>query len=80
MLAMLARSGQDEREWAARPLPAAQRAAEPYPLVSELYAMPRAADPARDREEAFELRLARGLDGLGVWLGNGARFAASAAR
>ncbi|MFI6597471.1 TetR/AcrR family transcriptional regulator [Nonomuraea sp. NPDC050536] len=63
-LTKLARSGQDEQEWAARLWPAAEQAVRAYPRLSRLYAAQRGQHlrDARDRE--FDQGLECVLDGL----------------
>ncbi|MFI0819179.1 TetR/AcrR family transcriptional regulator [Streptomyces sp. NPDC021098] len=63
-LTVLARSGQDEREWMERLWPAAEQAAEAYPRLREGYAEQRGKDPQAAREETFRYGLERVLDGL----------------
>ena len=63
-LTVLARSGQDEREWVERLWPAAEQAAQAYPRLREGYAEQRGKDPRAAREEGFQYGLDRVLDGL----------------
>lgn len=63
-LTVLARSGQDEQEWVERVWPAAEQAAQAYPLLREGYAEQRGKDPRTAREEGFQYGLDRVLDGL----------------
>ncbi|BBC33924.1 Transcriptional regulator, TetR family [Streptomyces graminofaciens] len=63
-LNVLARSGQDERTAVERLWPAAEEAAQDYPLLREGYADQRGADPRTARDEGFQYGLERVLDGL----------------
>jgi AcrR family transcriptional regulator len=63
-LAKLARSGQDERAWAARLWPAAEQAVREHPRLRELYAARRGQDMASGRDAEFADGLACVLDGL----------------
>jgi AcrR family transcriptional regulator len=66
-LTALARSGKTEQEWADQVLPAAQRAAQAYPKLRELYAMSAdGSDPQLIREGSFEYGLERVLDGVAL--------------
>lgn len=64
----VARSKLDERAWLEQLWPAAERAAQPYPLLREMYAATRDLDPTSDREDGFAYGLARVLDGLATRL------------
>ncbi|MHA6761084.1 TetR/AcrR family transcriptional regulator [Streptacidiphilus sp. PAMC 29251] len=64
MLTTIARSGVSEQEWVAALLPTAERAAQPYPHLRELYVAYRAVDPEVGREDGFGYGLERILDGL----------------
>ncbi|KFF94809.1 TetR family transcriptional regulator [Streptomyces scabiei] len=63
-LNVLARSGQDERTMVERLWPAAEEAAQDFPLLREGYAEQRGVDPRAAREEGFQYGLDRVLDGL----------------
>ncbi|WP_200303370.1 TetR/AcrR family transcriptional regulator [Streptomyces adelaidensis] len=63
-LNVLARSGQDERTMVEHLWPAAEEAAQEYPLLREGYAEQRGTDPRAAREEGFQYGLDRVLDGL----------------
>lgn len=63
-LNVLARSGQDEQTMVERLRPAAEEAAQDYPLLREGYAEQRGVDPRAAREEGFQYGLDRVLDGL----------------
>ncbi|EKX68829.1 TetR/AcrR family transcriptional regulator [Streptomyces ipomoeae] len=63
-LTVLARSGQDEQSVVERLWPAAEEAAQDYPLLREGYAEQRGTDPRAAREEGFQYGLERVLDGL----------------
>lgn len=63
-LNVLARSGQDEQTAVERLWPAAEKAAQDYPLLREGYAEQRGTDPRAAREEGFRYGLDRVLDGL----------------
>jgi AcrR family transcriptional regulator len=67
-LTVLARSGQDEQTLVERLWPAAEEAAQDYPLLREGYAEQRGADPRTAREEGFQYGLERVLDGLATRL------------
>ncbi|MEV8531494.1 TetR/AcrR family transcriptional regulator [Streptomyces sp. NPDC051211] len=63
-LSLLARSGQDEREWVRSLTPAAEQALADHPLMRENASAARRGDPRRVREENFDYGLQRVLDGL----------------
>ncbi|MET7795963.1 TetR/AcrR family transcriptional regulator [Streptomyces decoyicus] len=63
-LTMLARSGESEREWVKRLLPAAEEAARSHPQLQEQYAALRGKDPRATRDDKFDYGLQRVLDGL----------------
>ncbi|MBE4739829.1 TetR/AcrR family transcriptional regulator [Streptomyces caniscabiei] len=67
-LNVLARSGQDEQSMVEQLWPAAEQAAQDYPLLREGYAEQRGADPRAAREEGFQYGLDRVLDGLATRL------------
>lgn len=62
-LTTVARSGRSEAEWTERLWPAAEKAAEPYPRMSALYAGHRGTS-ATDRDDDFTTGLACVLDGI----------------
>ncbi|MGO1053107.1 TetR/AcrR family transcriptional regulator [Crossiella sp. CA198] len=66
-LTTLARSGQDEAEWAEGLRETAERAMAPYPRLAELTALYRSQD--QPRENRFDYGLRRVLDGLATRLG-----------
>jgi AcrR family transcriptional regulator len=63
-LSMLARSGQNEQQWAEALRPTAEEAVQGHPRLLEEYGARKDADPARLREENFAYGLDRVLDGL----------------
>ncbi|PNE41455.1 TetR/AcrR family transcriptional regulator [Streptomyces noursei] len=63
-LTMLARSGNDEREWMERLWPAAEEAAQDHPQLREQYASLRGKDPREMRDDKFAYGLQTVLDGL----------------
>ncbi|MFI9204681.1 TetR/AcrR family transcriptional regulator [Streptomyces sp. NPDC053048] len=69
MLAMLARNGRTEADWAQQVLPAAQQAVASYPRLSALYLEYGDKDPQQTRDEDFARGLDHILDGLAVALG-----------
>lgn len=72
-LSMLARSGQDERDWVESLRPAAERSVQDHPRLQAGYAAQHGKDPRTIREDNFEYGLQRVLDGLETRLG-GARL------
>jgi len=64
----VARSGTDERTLLENLWPAAERAAQAYPLLRDMYAATRGMDPADDRRDGFTYGLERVLDGLATRL------------
>lgn len=71
VLTKVARSGQSEQEWVNSMLPAAKRAAEPYPHLRRLYhATPTGTDMAALNESQFSYGLNLILDGLAARLRN----------
>ncbi|MFE0150585.1 TetR/AcrR family transcriptional regulator C-terminal domain-containing protein [Nonomuraea sp. NPDC059007] len=67
-LTMLARSGQSERDLVEQVWPAAEKAAQPYPRLSKLYAIQHRKNPHGTSEADFDRRLDLFLDGLQTWL------------
>jgi AcrR family transcriptional regulator len=64
----VARSGIDEKTLIESLWPAAERAAQAYPLLREMYAINRGMAPADDRRDSFAYGLERVLDGLATRL------------
>ena len=64
----MARSGIDERTFLENLWPAAERAAQAYPLLRDMYAATRGMDPADDRQDNFAYGLERVLEGLATRL------------
>jgi AcrR family transcriptional regulator len=64
----VARSGTDEQTLIENLWPSAERAAQAYPLLREMYAANRGMAPADDRRDSFAYGLERVLDGLATRL------------
>jgi AcrR family transcriptional regulator len=64
VLTKLAGGTRSEQDIVRDLLPAAERAAQPHPLLRELYAVYRTQDPEQNREDNFTYGLDRVLDGL----------------
>jgi AcrR family transcriptional regulator len=64
----VARSGIDEQALLENLWPAAEQAAQAYPLLRDMYAATRGMDPADDRRDSFTYGLDRVLDGLATRL------------
>jgi hypothetical protein len=64
----VARSGTDEATLLQNLWPAAEQAAQAYPLLRDMYAAARGMDPAEDRHDSFDYGLERVLDGIAARL------------